>query len=73
MTPWQYYCKSVQIFLPNLNFSGEESASKLIDFGSKMRGLNSETITICGGILGDFFELFERSRLPKALTLKNFA
>ena len=54
MTPWQCYCKSVQIFLPNLNFSCKESASKCIDFGPQMSRLNSETISICGGIWGDF-------------------
>ena len=32
MTPWQCYCKSVEIFLPNLNFSCKESASNWIDF-----------------------------------------
>ncbi|CAH3046750.1 unnamed protein product, partial [Porites lobata] len=46
--------RSVQIFLPNLNFSCKESASKCIDFGPQMSRLNSETISICGGIWGDF-------------------
>ena len=41
-------------------------------FGSQMHGLNSETISICGGILGGFTELLERSNLPKTLTLKLF-
>ena len=36
-----------------------------------MRGLNSETISICGGILGDFCE--KKSKKQKALALKNFA
>ncbi|CAH3165261.1 unnamed protein product, partial [Porites evermanni] len=45
--------RSVQIFLPNLNFSCKESASKCIDFGPQMRRLNSETISICGGIWGN--------------------
>ena len=54
MTPRQCYCKSVQTFLPNLNFSCKESASKWVEFGSQMRRLNAETISICGGILGDF-------------------
>ncbi|CAH3108925.1 unnamed protein product, partial [Porites lobata] len=34
--------------------NGKESASKCIDFGPQMRRLNSETISICGGIWGDF-------------------
>ena len=37
-----------------------------------MRGLNSETISIYGGILGGFTELSERSNLPKTLVLKVF-
>ena len=44
----------LQIFLLNLNFSCKESSSNWVDFGSQMRGLKSETISICGGILGDF-------------------
>ena len=73
MTPWQCYCKSVQIFLPhcNLNFSRKESASKCIDFGPQMRRLNSETISICGGIWGDFCELLERLSFAKEIALKN--
>ena len=38
-----------------------------------MSGLNSKTISICGGNLGDFGELLQHSGLPKALALKNFA
>ena len=56
-----------------LNFSGKESASNWIDFGSQMRGLNSETISICGGNLGDFWEFLQRLCLPKALALTNMA
>ena len=73
MTPWQCYCKSVQIFLPNLNFSCKESASKCIDFGPQMRRLNSETISICDGIWGDFWELLERLSFAKEIALKNLA
>ena len=73
MTPWQCYCKPVQIFLPNLNFSCKESASKCIDFGPQMRRLNSETISICGGIWGDFWELLERLSFAKEIALKNLA
>ena len=52
MTPWQCYCKSVEIFFPNLNFSCKESALKCIDFGPRMHRLNSETIFVAvfGGI-----------------------
>ena len=32
MTPWQCFSKSVQIFLPNLNFSCKESASMMYRF-----------------------------------------
>ena len=35
-----------------------------------MRGLNYETISICGGILEDFCEL--RSRLPKSTCIGKF-
>ena len=73
MTPWQCYCESVQIFLPNLNFSCNESASKCIDFGPQMRWLNSDTISICGGILGNFWELLERLSFAKEIALKNLA
>lgn len=37
-----------------------------------MRELNSEMMSICGSILGDFWELLERSSLPKALALKKY-
>ena len=37
-----------------------------------MRGLNSETISICGGILGNFCELFQRSSLPKSTCIEKF-
>ena len=62
----------LKFFLPNLNFSCKESASNWIDFGSQMRGLNSETISICGGILGDFCELLQRSSLPKSTCIEKF-
>jgi len=62
----------LKFFLPNLNFSFKESASNWIDFGSQMRGLNSETISICGGILGDFCELLQRSSLPKSTCIEKF-
>ena len=58
--------------MPNLNFSCKESASNWIDFGSQMRGLNSETISNCGSILGDFCELLQRSSLPKSTYQKIF-
>ena len=70
MTPWQCYCKSVQIFLPKFNFSCKESASKCIDFGPQMRRLNSETISIFGGIWG---ELLGRLSFAKEIALKNLA
>ena len=73
MTPWQCYCKSVQIFLPNLNFSCKESASKCIDFGPHVRRLNSGTISICGGIWGNFWEFLERLSFAKEIALKNLA
>ena len=72
LTPWQCYSKSVEIFLPNLNFTCKESASNWIDFGSQMRGLNSETISICGGILADFCELLHRSSPPKSTCIEKF-
>ena len=37
-----------------------------------MRGLNSETISICGGILGDLCELLQRSSLPKSTCFEKF-
>ena len=37
-----------------------------------MRGLNSETISICGGILGDLCELLQRSSLPKSTCIEQF-
>ena len=37
-----------------------------------MRGLNSETTSIWGGILGDFRELLQRSRLPKSTCIEKF-
>ena len=37
-----------------------------------MRGLNSETISICGGILGDLCELLQRSSLLKSTCIEEF-
>ena len=37
-----------------------------------MRGLNYETISICGSILEDFRELLQRSRLPKSTCIEKF-
>ena len=73
MTPWQCYCKSVQIFLPNLNFSCKESASKCIDFGPQMRRLNSETISICGGILGGFLRISRTFEFRKRNSIEKFS
>ena len=56
-----------------LNFSCKESASKCIEFGPQMRRLNSETISVCGGIWGDFSELLERLSFAKEIALKNLA
>ena len=37
-----------------------------------MRGLNYETISICGSILGEFRELLQRSPLPKSTCIGKF-
>ena len=37
-----------------------------------MCGLNYETLLICGGILGDFRELLQRSRPPKSTCIEKF-
>ena len=73
MTPWQCYCKSVQIFLPNLNFSCKESASKCIDFGFQMRRLNSETISICGRYLGGFLRIARMFEFRKRNSIEKFS
>ena len=68
MTPWQCYCKSVQTFLPNLNFSCKES-----DFGPQMRRLNSETISIFGGIWGGFLRIARTFNIRKRNSIVKFS
>ena len=73
MTPWQCYCKSVQIFLPNLNFSCKESASKCIDFGPHVRRLNSGTISICWRYLREFLRIARTFEFCKRNSIEKFS